>query len=207
VLAAGKANAETPRIRVDLQVPGEHNVRNALAAIALADWLRLPLDQAAKALGEYSGTGRRFEVVGEAGGVTVISDYGHHPTEIRATLAAARGRYSHQEIWAVWQPHTYSRTLALFDKFADAFWDADHVLVTEVYLAREPVMAEFSSRQVVAAMRHKDVHFVAELSDVTSYLLANLHKGDVVVVLSAGDADQVCSQILAGLAERNNVHA
>lgn len=202
VLAVGKANGGRPRIRVDLQVPGEHNVRNALAAMALADWLGLPIDRAAQALGEYSGTGRRFEVIGEAGGVTVISDYGHHPTEIQATLAAARGRYSHQEIWAVWQPHTYSRTLALFDKFTVAFSDADHVLVTEVYPAREPVSADFSSRQVVEAMQHKDAHFVAKLSEVASYLLANLHKRDVVVVLSAGDADQVCSQILARLSRK-----
>ncbi len=207
VLHPGKANGEEQRVQVHLQVPGEHNVRNALAALALADWLGFPLSKAAQALGDYSGTGRRFEVIGEAGGVTVISDYAHHPTEIRATLAAARARYARREIWAVWQPHTYSRTLALFDRFANAFIDADHVLVTEVYPAREPVSADFSSRQVVAAMRHKDARYIRELTDTASYLLANLHKGDILVVLSAGDADQVCVQVLAGLSERNNVHA
>jgi UDP-N-acetylmuramate--alanine ligase len=201
----GKHAAGASRARVDLQVPGEHNVRNALAALALADWLGLPLDLAAQALSEYRGTERRFEVLGEAGGVIVISDYAHHPTEIRATLAAARARYSQQEIWAVWQPHTYSRTQTLFDKFAGAFAEADHVVVTEVYPAREPVSADFSSRQVVAAMNHKDAHFEADLPAVAPYLLAHLHKGDVLVVLSAGDADKVCTQVLAGLAERNEI--
>ncbi len=207
VLHPGKTANEERRVQVHLQVPGEHNVRNALAALALADWLGLPMGKAAQALGEYSGTGRRFEVIGEAGGVTVISDYAHHPTEIRATLAAARARFAQHEIWAVWQPHTYSRTLALFDKFTKAFIDADHLLVTEVYPACEPVSANFSSRQVVSAMSHKDVRYIRELTDVASYLLANLQKGDVLVVLSAGDADQVCVQVLAGLSERNNVHA
>ena len=147
-----------------------------------------------------------LEVVGEAGGVVVISDYAHHPTEIRATLAAARARYSQQEIWAVWQPHTYSRTQSLFDKFASAFAEADHVVVTEVYPAREPVSPTFSSQQVVSAMNHKDSHFIAELPRVAPYLLERLHKGDVLVVLSAGDADKVCAQVLAGLKERNDPH-
>ena len=200
-----KQAAGASRVWVDLQVPGEHNVRNALAALAMADWLGLPLDLAAQALSEYRGTERRFEVLGEEGGVIVISDYAHHPTEIRATLAAARARYPQQEIWAVWQPHTYSRTQTLFDKFASAFTEADHVVVTEVYPAREPVSVNFSSQQVVAAMHHKDSHFEAELSRVAPYLMAHLHKGDVLVVLSAGDADKVCTQVLAGLTERNDI--
>jgi UDP-N-acetylmuramate--alanine ligase len=206
VIQPFRNTGQVRRVKVDLQVPGEHNARNALAALALADWLQLPLDEAAQALSKYSGVGRRFEVIGEVGGVTVISDYGHHPTEIRATLAAARVRFPRQQIWAVWQPHTYTRTLALFDQFASAFTDTDHILVTEVYPAREPVSPVFSSRQVLAAMHHKDAHFVAELADITPYLLSRLHKGDVLVVLSAGDADQVCSQVLAGLSERNKVH-
>jgi UDP-N-acetylmuramate--alanine ligase len=206
VLGPGRPPASPDRVRVDLQAPGEHNVRNALAALALADWMGLPLAPAAQALSEYSGAGRRFEVVGEAGGVVVISDYGHHPTEIQATLAAARARWAQKDIWAVWQPHTYSRTQALFDKFAGAFGDADHVLVTEVYPAREPVSADFSSSQLAAAMRHKDALFTAELGEAASYLLAHLRKGDVLVVLSAGDADQICSRVLDGLKERENNH-
>ncbi len=104
--------------------------------------------KAAQALGEFIGTGRRFEVRGEASGVIVIDDYAHHPTEIKATLAAAKARYPRRRIWAVWQPHTYSRTQALLNDFVHSFADADEVIVTEIYAAREPKQA-FSSREIV----------------------------------------------------------
>ncbi|MDO8942152.1 MAG: UDP-N-acetylmuramate--L-alanine ligase, partial [Desulfobacterales bacterium] len=118
-----------PLARIELQVPGLHNVRNALAALALTHRLHLSLETAAAALGEFSGTARRFDLLGEAGGVTIYNDYAHHPTEIRTTLAAARQRHPNRRIWAVWQPHTYSRTRALFTEFANAFADADLVIV------------------------------------------------------------------------------
>ncbi|HEX9617418.1 MAG TPA: UDP-N-acetylmuramate--L-alanine ligase [Anaerolineales bacterium] len=183
-----------------LQVPGKHNVRNALAALAVAHILGLPPGEAAEALGDFKGTGRRFELRGEVNGVTVVDDYAHHPTEIRATLAAARTRYSSRKLWAVWQPHTYSRTRTLFDEFTGAFADADHVLVTEVFASREANQGNFSARQVVAAMRHPDVHFVPSLIQAGDFLLERLQPGDVVLVLSAGDADQVSARVLAGLA-------
>jgi UDP-N-acetylmuramate--alanine ligase len=188
-------------ISVALQVPGRHNVRNALAALTVTQLLGLPLDGAARALGEFTGTGRRFEVRGEADGITVIDDYAHHPSEIRATLSAARSRYPQRRIWAVWQPHTYSRTQALFDQFAAAFDDANEVVVTEIYPSREPIQA-YSAETLVKAMQHPSAHFIAGLSDVSNYLLTHLHHGDVVLVLSAGDADQVSAQVLAGLQER-----
>jgi UDP-N-acetylmuramate--alanine ligase len=181
---------------VSLQVPGLHNVRNALAALTVAALLGLSLDAAGQALGEFAGTGRRFEVRGETGGVVVVDDYAHHPTEIRATLAAARARYFGRRLWAVWQPHTYSRTRALFNEFANAFEDADEVIVTEIYAARE-AKQDFSAAEVVKAMPHPAAHFIAELSDVSNYLLAHLKPGDVLLVLSAGDADQVSTQVLA----------
>jgi UDP-N-acetylmuramate--alanine ligase len=190
---------------VSLIVPGRHNVLNALAALTVTDALGLPLADAADALGKFSGTGRRFELRGEAGGVTVYDDYAHHPTEIRATLAAARARHAGRRIWAVWQPHTYSRTQMLFDEFAQAFQDADEVIVTEIYKAREP-QQDFSALQVVQAMPHLAAHFVAELDDVRNYLLSHLCPGDVVLVLSAGDADQVSAQVLSRLKEREVSH-
>jgi UDP-N-acetylmuramate--alanine ligase len=159
----------------------------------------LPLDAAAQALSEFRGTGRRFEVLGEADGVTIIDDYGHHPTEIRATLAAASARYPGRDLWVVWQPHTYSRTKMLFDEFAASFTAAQHVVVTEVYRSREPLDANFSTQSVVQAMRHKDAHFVPTLPEVTRFLLARLKPGDVLLVFSAGDADQINAQILASL--------
>ncbi len=189
---------ETQTIRVSLQVPGKHNVQNSLAALAVASLLGLPPKKVAEALGEFRGAGRRFEVAGEVKDITVINDYGHHPTEIKATLAAARARYPERRIWAVWQPHTYSRAQTLFEHFVAAFNDADEVIVTEVYAAREAPQ-DFTSAFIVSSMRHSSAHFVAGLKDVTKYLLDHLRPGDVLIVLSAGDADQVSAEVLAGL--------
>jgi UDP-N-acetylmuramate--alanine ligase len=185
-------------VHVSLQVPGEHNVRNALAALAVIATLGLPLKEAAAKLSYFKGTGRRFEVKGEKRGVIVIDDYAHHPTEIKATLAAARLRYPQHRIWAVWQPHTYSRTKALFYEFTRAFQDADEIIVTEIYPSREPKQ-DFSSAEVVSAMPYPSVHFIASLDKTTEYLLKHLHRNDVLLVLSAGDADQISARVLAGL--------
>ncbi|MBE3117526.1 MAG: UDP-N-acetylmuramate--L-alanine ligase [Candidatus Atribacteria bacterium] len=189
-------------VTVELQVPGKHNVRNALAALTVAQLLHLPLAMAARALDQFTGTGRRFEVRGEANGVVIVDDYAHHPTEIRATLAAARTRYPSRRIWAVWQPHTYSRTHAMIQEFADAFADADEVIVTEIYAAREPKQ-DFSSKQVVEAMP-RPAHFIAGLSEVSNYLITNLRPGDALLVLSAGDADQISTEVLTHLKEARN---
>ena len=184
-------------VRVALQVPGRHNVSNALAVLGVVDLLGLPLNDAATALGQYRGVGRRFEVRGVVKGITVVDDYAHHPSEIRATLAAARARYHGSAIWAVWQPHTYSRTRTLLDQFAAAFNDAEHVIVTEVYAAREnPPEDGFSSRQIVEAIRHPDVRLATGLSQAVEILIELLQPGDVVLVMSAGDADQVSGQLL-----------
>lgn len=187
-----------PVKRITLQVPGEHNVRNALAVLCVVDLLGLPVDRAAQALQEFRGAGRRFEVRGEYRGVTLIDDYAHHPTEIRATLAGARLRYPGRRLWAVWQPHTYSRIRTLFDAFSTAFGDADCVLVTEVYAAREPVPPDgFSARQVADAIAAQETNagkivlFAALLESAVDQLVNRLQPGDVVLVLSAGDADQI----------------
>jgi UDP-N-acetylmuramate--alanine ligase len=185
-------------INVSLQAPGEHNVLNALAALSVAATLGLPLQEFADALGEFTGTGRRFEVRGERKGVVVIDDYAHHPTEIRATLAGAKSRYPNRRIWAVWQPHTYSRTQTLFYEFSRAFADANEVLVTEIYASREAKQG-FSSAEVVSAMPHPSVRYSGSLNETKKYLLENLRAGDVVLVLSAGDADQISSDLLKEL--------
>ena len=176
----------------------EHNVLNALAAMIVAVEMGLDLERAAKALGEYQGTGRRFELRGEPNGITILDDYAHHPTEIQATLAAARSRYPGRRIWAVWQPHTYSRTRTLFDQFTTAFQDADRVIVTEIYAAREP-QEPFSAQEVVNAMQHSGAEFIGGLGDVVNHLETQLQNGDVLLVLSAGDADQISTQLLQRL--------
>ena len=196
------------RPAVSLQVPGEHNVRNALAALSVAHLLGLQLDKAAQALAEYKGTGRRFEVRGESGGIVVIDDYAHHPTEIRATLAAARQRYPGHRLWALWQPHTYSRTRMLADDFAHAFEQADQVIVTAVYASREaPPSDGFSSLRVAEAMPHPGKHFAFTMSEATMLLLEYLDPGDVLLVFSAGDADQISTQVLEALQRMEENHA
>ncbi len=186
---------------LQLQVPGEHNVQNAVAALAVTDLLQLPVAEAARALEAYTGTGRRFDLRGEAGGVAIVDDYAHHPTQIRTTLTAARQRFPGRRLWAVWQPHTYSRTQALMDEYAAAFGDADLVVVTEVYAARENFTG-FSSKQVVDRMTHPNARYVQGLEQTTAYLLKRVQPGDVVLVLSAGDADQISAAVLDTLRER-----
>lgn len=195
----GKQGPDT--MAVSLQVPGEHNVRNALAVLAIVDVLGLSNEKAVKALSEFTGTARRFQLRGEVNDISVIDDYAHHPTEIKATLAGARARYPERRIWAVWQPHTYSRTQTLFLEFARAFKDADEVIVTEVYAAREPKQ-DFTSAEIVSTMPQLSARYIKSLPEVTEYLFKNLQSGDVVLVLSAGDADQVSTDLLNLLNER-----
>lgn len=189
-----------PVATASLQVPGAHNVANALAALAAADALGAPLDAAAGALAEFRGVGRRFEVRGQAGGVTVIDDYAHHPTAIRATLQAARARYGEARLWAVWQPHTYRRTKELLGDFAASFGEADHVIVTDVYRSRDTQDYGVSPDDVVAQMAdHPDVRHVGPLDAVVEALVERVQPGDVVIVMSAGDATRVAGDLLARL--------
>src|SRR5215210_4188936 len=192
------ASKTSSSVKVFLQVPGQHNVRNALAVLAIVGVLGLSRRKAAQALGEFSGTSRRFELRGVVNDIHVFDDYAHHPTEIKATLAGARARFPQARIWAIWQPHTYSRTKTLFLDFARAFKDADEVIVTEVSAARAP-QEEFTSAEVVSAMPHLSARYIKTLPEVTDHLLENLRPGDVVLVLSAGDADQVSTDVLKGL--------
>jgi UDP-N-acetylmuramate--alanine ligase len=197
----------TPLAHVSLQVPGEHNVLNALAALAVAHRLGHPLQRAADALHAYSGAGRRFDVLGDAVGVTIVDDYAHHPTEIRTTLAAARSRFPGRRLWAVWQPHTFSRTQAFASEFSTAFKDADRVVVTSVYGARESV-GDISTANLASdlaqSISESIACYIPSLPDVTAFLLTQLEPGDVLLVFSAGDADQVSVQVLASLRSRSH---
>jgi len=182
-----------------LRIPGIHNVANALAAMAVADHLGIDPARVRKALQGFQGVKRRFEVKGEAGGVTVVDDYAHHPTQIRTTLATARERYPGRQVWAFFQPHTYSRTKALLDDFAASFADADHVVVSDIYAAREFDDLGVSAADIVARMAHPDARYIADLDDVIVYLLPRLRPGDVLITLGAGDGYKVGEGILAGL--------
>jgi UDP-N-acetylmuramate--alanine ligase len=201
VVSSNLGTTGATSVEVSLQVPGKHNVRNALAVFAIIGLLGLSVEKTATALGKFTGTGRRFQLRGEANGISIFDDYAHHPTEIKATLAGARARYPERRIWAVWQPHTYSRTQTLFLDFARAFKDADEVIVTEVYAAREPKQ-DFTSAEIVSAMPHMSARYIETLPEVTSYLLRNLKSGDVVIVMSAGDADQISTELVNSFQER-----
>ncbi len=187
--------------RVTLRVPGVHNVLNALAAVVVADYCEVPLEDTVAALATFSGAGRRFEIKGVAGGVTVIDDYAHHPTAIQRTLEAARMTYPRADIWAVWQPHTYSRLHALFDDFVAAF-DADtasHVLITDVYAAREQASEGLGVADLIARIDHPDVRHTPALDDAVCALREGIKPGDVVITLSAGDAPQIGISLLSWL--------
>jgi len=186
----------------EIALPGRHNVRNALAALAVVHELGLPPANLGPALAAFRGTARRFEEKGTAGGVTVVDDYAHHPTEIRATLAAARERYGDRPLWVMFQPHTYSRTRTLLDQFAVSFAEADHVIVTDIYAAREQNTLGISAANLVAAMNHPDVCYIGPLEEVTEYLLQRLKPGDVLLTLGAGDGNQVGQAVLRRLQSR-----
>ena len=194
-------NQET-RLDVTLQVPGEHNVQNALAAFALADSLGLDREKIARSLGEFLGSGRRFEIRKEVDEVLLVDDYAHHPTEIMAALAAARSAYPERYIRAVWQPHTYSRTAALFQDFIKAFRGADQVLVLDVYEAREDRPAEFQIGELVKAIEHKNVLYLPDKDQASAYLEAELRSGDMLLIFSAGDAIEINDRLEESLLDR-----
>lgn len=196
------SHADIRAVTSDLSVAlaGRHNLLNATAAAAAARLCGVSQEHIDHALKTFLGTGRRFEKMGEARGVTVISDYGHHPTAIRANLAAARARFPGAGIWAVWQPHTYSRTRLLADAFARAFVDCDHALVTEVYAAREVWgQGDLDGAAMAARIRavgHPDARFSGNLETTAALLRREAQPGDVVIIFSAGDAPQIGEMFL-----------
>jgi UDP-N-acetylmuramate--alanine ligase len=189
---------------VRIRLPGRHNVLNALATLAVALELEVPFASAAAALESFSGVERRFEHKGEAAGVRVVDDYGHHPAEIRATLAAARGVHAGRIVVA-FQPHRYTRTRDLWDDFTSAFNDADLLIVSEIYAAGESKIPGVEAAPLVEALRahgHRDAHFVPDLEAVVERLAGELRAGDLVVTLGAGSISGLGERLLARLRER-----
>jgi UDP-N-acetylmuramate--alanine ligase len=188
---------------VSLQIPGEHNVLNAMAAFALADHLGINREKIVQSLSTFSGSGRRFEIRGEVNGVMLIDDYGHHPTEIKATLSAARSTYPDRYIRAVWQPHTYSRTVTLFDDFTEAFQGADQVIVLDVYEAREAKPHNFKMEDLINAIQHKTVLYLPLKDQAAAYLEDELKAGDLLLIFTAGDAIEINERVEKTLSDRN----
>ena len=192
-----KTEKDGRRPRISLKVPGEHNVYNALASIALADALRIPEAAVEKGLLSFTGTNRRFQYKGEVNGVTIIDDYAHHPTEIRATLHAA-AHYPHRELWCVFQPHTYSRTKAFLKEFAEALSLADHVVLADIYAARETDTLGISSRDLereLAALG-ADVYYFPTFAEIEKFLSEKCMHGDMCITMGAGDVINIGEDLL-----------
>ena len=187
---------------VRLRVPGRHNILNALATIVVADWLGIPFETVRSTLTDFRGVGRRFEIKSEVAGVVIVDDYAHHPTEIKATLSAARERFPGRRIWAVFQPHTYSRTRALMDEFARAFTDADEVIVLEIFPAREVDDLGVSAQELVTRMAHPRARHISSRHEAADYLAGSLRPGDVLLTMGAGDGYMVGEWVLNALRGR-----
>jgi UDP-N-acetylmuramate--alanine ligase len=182
----------------ELHVPGRHNVLNATAAVAIAHQLGIDATQIAEGLSHFRGVDRRFQLRGQARGVTVVDDYGHHPTEIRATLAAAR-ECGYQKIHVVFQPHRYTRTLDLMDRFTGAFVDADTVIVLPIYAASEEPIPGVTAERLAEHIEGPEVQFAADFPAAVAAVVAQSQKGDLIMTLGAGSVSQLGPQILAAL--------
>ncbi len=185
-----------------LRVPGVHNVRNALAAIAVASTLGIEFDTIRPALATFGGLGRRFQLVGEVNDVTIIDDYAHHPTEIKATLAAARERFPGRRLWAVWQPHTFSRIKAMLGEFTGCFAQADRVVALDIYRSRERDTLGVDTSHVVAGIEDTRADHVGSIVEAAAFLYDRVVPGDVVLTLSAGDGNKVGEILLDRLEQR-----
>lgn len=184
--------------RVQLSVPGEHNILNALAACAFADAAGIDRSVTAAALEKFEGTDRRFQKKGKiSGGVTLIDDYAHHPTEIRATMKAALNM-ERKTLWVVFQPHTYTRTKAFFDDFADALSLADKVVLADIYAARETDTLGMSSKLLAEAIEKKgtESYYFPSFEEIEKFLLKNCQEGDVLITMGAGDVYKIGDSLL-----------
>lgn len=187
---------------VTLPLPGKHNVYNALAAIAVGLELDISFAEIAKALRSFSGVQRRMQIQGERRNITVLDDYGHHPTEVRATLAAVRDAWPKRRLIVLFQPHRYTRTQVLFKEFCTAFHEADILFLTEIYPASEKPIPGVTSEWLLEGIKqhgHRQAHYVGGTSDMAAAVIPMLEDGDVVLTLGAGNIWRVGESVLQGL--------
>ncbi len=187
---------------VTIKAPGLHNVRNALASIAVARELEIDFDHVKRALQKYSGVQRRFQEVGQINDILVIDDYAHHPTEIVATLEAASSGWPDRRIVTVFQPHLYSRTRDFKEEFARSFFNSDVLIITEIYPAREEPIPGIDGDMLAELVRrygHRGVHYVADKEDLAEYMLGVVQPGDTVITMGAGDIYRYGQQFVEAL--------
>ncbi len=193
-----KCGKKTEEIK--LSIPGEHNILNSLAAIACADMMDIDMDVIKKTLEGFKGTERRFDIMGvTAKGAKVIDDYAHHPTEIKATLAAAKN-VPHKKMWVLFQPHTYTRAVALFDEFAQSFGEADGIVMVEIYAAREKNIHKISSSALVPAIKEnepgKEVYYFPTFEEIVDFINEKTGKDDLIITMGAGDVYKIGEMLL-----------
>ncbi len=183
--------------RIQLSVPGYHNVSNALTCIAAAELLEIPMETIIQGLLAFTGTDRRFEYKGMMNGVTIIDDYAHHPTEILATLKAAKN-YPHKELWCVFQPHTYTRTKAFFHEFAEALSHTDHLVLADIFAARETDTLGVSSKDLAAEVTRlgTDAHYFGRFEEIEMFLKEHCASGDLLITMGAGDVVNIGEDVL-----------
>jgi UDP-N-acetylmuramate--alanine ligase len=181
-----------------LHVPGRHNVLNATAAVAIGTQLEIAPAAIATALADFRGVDRRFQLKGMARGVTVVDDYGHHPTEIRATLAAARD-CGYKHVHVIFQPHRYTRTRDLMEEFAGAFDDADSVEMLDIYAASEEPIAGIDAEALTKKIHHPQVHYAGEMAEAVAAVTGRAQDGDLIMTLGAGSVSQIGPQVLEAL--------
>ena len=183
--------------RISLSVAGNHNVSNALSTIAVADLLEIPMETIKKGIFSFTGTVRRFQYKGERNGFTIIDDYAHHPTEIRATLTSARN-YPHKDIWCIFQPHTYTRTKAFFHEFAEALSLADHVILADIYAARETDTLGMSSEALAQELKAlgADAYYLPSFEAIENFVLKKVIHGDLLITMGAGDVVNIGESLL-----------
>ncbi len=183
-----------PLIDLDMKVAGNHNIQNALAVTAAADFLGLPMDAVKRGLEAFTGTKRRFELLGKVNGCQIVDDYAHHPTEIRTTLEAAQ-KMDYRETWVVFQPHTYTRTSSLLHEFAEVLPLADHVLVADIYPAREVYDGTIHSCDLAALMPGSI--YMSDMSAIARYLKEHVKEGDLLITMGAGNVNQIAYELLS----------
>lgn len=183
--------------RIQLSVPGYHNVSNALTCIAAAELLEIPMKTIKQGLLAFTGTDRRFEYKGMMNGVTIIDDYAHHPTEILATLKAAKN-YPHKELWCVFQPHTYTRTKAFFHEFAEVLSHTDHLVLADIFAARETDTLGVSSKDLAAEVARlgTDAHYFGSFEEIEMFLKEHCVSGDLLITMGAGDVVNIGEDLL-----------
>ena len=182
---------------IKLSVAGNHNVSNALAVIAVAEQLDIDLETIQKGISSFTGTDRRFQYKGEVNGFTIIDDYAHHPTEIQATLTAVKN-YPHRDVWCIFQPHTYTRTKAFFHQFVDALSLADHVILADIYAARETDTLGMTSEALAEELRRlgSDAYYFSTFEEIEKFALEKCIHGDVLITMGAGDVVNIGNSLL-----------